>query len=78
MCARARSRWWPAAKPALVQACDLAGCTIRPPRDLAMQYLAINESELLADPAHKGLLVLTANVRSSATCRSRIRTSSSR
>ena len=57
---------WPAAKPAFMQICDLAGCTVKPPRDLAMQYLSIDASDLQADPAHKGLLVLTANVRSHA------------
>ncbi len=55
---------WPAAKPVLVRACDLAGCAIRPLRDLAMRYLSIDASDLQADPAHKGLLVLTASVRS--------------
>jgi len=57
---------WPATKSALSQACELAGCTIKPPRDLAMQYLSIDASDLQADPAHKGLLILTANVRSHA------------
>ena len=57
---------WPASKPALVRACDLAGCAIKPLRDLAMQFLSIDASDLQADPAHKGLLVLTANVRSHA------------
>jgi predicted Zn finger-like uncharacterized protein len=58
---------WPAAKPALMEVCALAGCAINPPRDLAMQYLSIDASDLQADPAHKGLLVLTANVRNHAT-----------
>ena len=57
---------WPASKPALARACDLAGCTIKPLRDLAMQYLSIDASDLQADPAHKGLLILTANIRSHA------------
>jgi predicted Zn finger-like uncharacterized protein len=57
---------WPAAKPALARACDVAGCSIRPLRDLAMRYLSIEASDLQADPAHRGLLVLTANVRSQA------------
>ena len=58
---------WPVSKPALARACELAGCTIRPLRDLAMQYLSIDASDLQADPAHKGLLVLIASVRSHAT-----------
>lgn len=57
---------WPAAKPALARACDLVGCAIRPLRDLAMHYLSIDASDLQADPAHKGLLILTASVRSHA------------
>ena len=57
---------WPATKPALTRVCDLAGCSIKPLRDLAMQYLSIDASDLQADPAHRGLLVLTANVRSHA------------
>ncbi len=57
---------WPETKPALARACDLAGCAIRPLRDLAMRYLSIDASDLQADPAHKGLLVLTASVRSHA------------
>jgi len=58
---------WPAAKPALAEVCALAGCAINPPRDLAMQYLSIDASDLQADPAHRGLLILTANVRNHAT-----------
>jgi predicted Zn finger-like uncharacterized protein len=57
---------WPVSKPVLTQACALAGCTIRPLRDLAMQYLSIDASDLQADPAHKGLLILIASVRSHA------------
>lgn len=55
---------WPSAKPVLSQLCDVAGCTIRPLRDAAM--LSIESSDLQADPAHKGLLILTANVRNLA------------
>ena len=58
--------YWPASKPALVQMCAAAGCTIRPMRDVAMRYLSIEASDLQADPAHKGLLILTASVRSHA------------
>ena len=57
---------WPASKPALARACDFAGCTIKPLRDLAMQSLSIDASDLQADAAHKGLLILMANVRSHA------------
>lgn len=58
--------YWPASKPALAQMCAATGCTIRPLRDVAMHYLSIEASDLQADPAHKGLLVLTASVRSHA------------
>ncbi len=57
---------WPAAKPVLARLCEAAGCAIRPLRDVAMNYLSIESSDLQADPAHKGLLTLTANVRSHA------------
>jgi predicted Zn finger-like uncharacterized protein len=57
---------WPASKPALTRACAFAGCEIKPLRDLAMQYLSIDASDLQADPAHRGLLILSANVRSHA------------
>jgi predicted Zn finger-like uncharacterized protein len=58
--------FWPAAKPALARACGVVGCTVQPLRDLAMRSLSIDASDLQADPAHKGLLILTASVRSHA------------
>lgn len=58
--------YWPASKPVLARTCEVAGCSIRPLRDVAMHYLSIEASDLQADPAHKGLLVLTASVRSHA------------
>jgi len=57
---------WPASKPVLTRVCAVAGCAIKPLRDLAMQYLSIDASDLQADPAHRGLLILGANVRSHA------------
>jgi len=54
----------PSAKPALVQLCAIAGCAIRPLRDVAA--LSIDASDLQADPAHKGLLILTATIRNRA------------
>jgi predicted Zn finger-like uncharacterized protein len=54
----------PATRPALVGLCALAGCDIRPLRDVAA--LSIDASDLQADPAHRGLLVLTATVRNRA------------
>jgi len=57
---------WPPARPALAGLCDLAGCAIRPLRDAAMSYLSIEASDLQADPAHRGLLILTATLRNRA------------
>ncbi|HEY8243213.1 MAG TPA: zinc-ribbon and DUF3426 domain-containing protein [Casimicrobiaceae bacterium] len=56
---------FPATRAALVRACAYAGCTIRPLRDVAA--LSIESSDLQADAAHRGLLVLAANVRNRAT-----------
>jgi len=58
--------YWPAARPALVRICEGAGCAIRPLRDGAMSYLSIEASDLQADPAHRGLLILTATLRNRA------------
>ena len=57
---------FPAAKPVLVRACATVGCSIQPLRDVAMKYLTFESSGLEADPAHKGLLILSANMRSHA------------
>jgi predicted Zn finger-like uncharacterized protein len=58
--------YWPATRPPLERICDVAGCAIHPLRDGAMSYLSIEASDLQADPAHRGLLVLTATLRSRA------------
>ena len=55
---------FPASRSALVALCAQAGCTIRPLRDVAA--LSIEASDLQADAAHKGLLILTATVRNRA------------
>jgi predicted Zn finger-like uncharacterized protein len=57
---------WPAARAPLERLCDAAGCAIRPLRDGAMSYLSIDASDLQADPAHRGLLILTATLRNRA------------
>jgi predicted Zn finger-like uncharacterized protein len=57
---------WPVAQPALARLCQLAGCAIRPLRDAAMSFLSIDASDLQADPAHRGLLILTATIRNRA------------
>ena len=55
---------FPATRAALVRACGFAGCAIRPLRDVAA--LSIESSDLQADAAHRGLLILAANVRNRA------------
>jgi predicted Zn finger-like uncharacterized protein len=55
---------WPGAKPVLTKACSIAGCAIRPLNDV--DALTIDGSELQADPAHQGLLILTATLRNRA------------
>ena len=52
---------WPAVKPLLVRACTLAGCSIRPLQN--SNGLSIEASDLQSDPAHRGLLTLTATLR---------------
>ena len=54
----------PSTKPLLARTCALAGCTVRPLRDVAA--LSIEASDLQADPAHRGLLILTATIRNRA------------
>ena len=54
----------PASKPLLTRACALVGCAIRPLRDVAA--LSIDASDLQADPAHRGLLILSATIRNRA------------
>jgi predicted Zn finger-like uncharacterized protein len=58
--------FWPATRPAIARLCAAAGCAVRPLRDAAMAHLSIEASDLQADPAHKGLLILTATVRNGA------------
>ncbi|MEO8484730.1 MAG: zinc-ribbon and DUF3426 domain-containing protein [Betaproteobacteria bacterium] len=55
---------FPAARAALVRACAFAGCAVRPLRDVAA--LSIEASDLQADAAHRGLLILAASVRNRA------------
>lgn len=55
---------WPGTRPALASMCRVAGCAVRPLRDVAA--LSIDASDLQLDPAHKGLLILTATVRNRA------------
>jgi predicted Zn finger-like uncharacterized protein len=57
---------WPPARPMLQTLCDAAGCAVHPLRDATMGYLSIEASDLQADPAHRGLLILTATLRNRA------------
>jgi len=54
----------PATKTALTRLCAVAGCVIKPLRDVAA--LSIDASDLQADPAHRGLLILSATLRNRA------------
>ncbi len=54
----------PVTRPMLETACGLLGCTIEPLRDATA--LSIDASDLQADPAHRGLLLLSATVRNRA------------
>ena len=56
--------YMPSLRPALTRLCALASCEVRPLREVA--GLSIDASDLQADPAHKGLLILTATVRNRA------------
>ena len=51
----------PALRPALTTMCRVFGCEIRPLREIS--WLSIEASDLQADPAHQGLLILTATLR---------------
>jgi predicted Zn finger-like uncharacterized protein len=55
---------WPTTKPALIKLCAVAGCEVRPVSDIA--GLSIEASDLQADPAHRGLLILSSTIRNRA------------
>ncbi|HEY1460171.1 MAG TPA: zinc-ribbon and DUF3426 domain-containing protein [Casimicrobiaceae bacterium] len=55
---------WPATKPTLVRLCQVASCEVQPLTDIAA--LSIEASDLQADPAHRGLLVLSTTIRNRA------------
>jgi predicted Zn finger-like uncharacterized protein len=55
---------WPSTKPALIRLCAAAGCEVRPLQEI--NALSIEASDLQADPAHRGLLILTATIRNRA------------
>jgi hypothetical protein len=52
---------WPRTKPALTTLCAAAGCQLRALQEVT--GLSIEASDLQADPAHKGLLILSATIR---------------
>ena len=51
---------WPKTKPMLIKLCAAAGCQVRALQEVAA--LSIEASDLQADPAHKGLLILSATI----------------
>lgn len=55
---------FPNTKPALASVCTVLGCAIRPLRNV--DALSIESSDLQQDPAHKGLLILSATIRNRA------------
>jgi len=55
---------WPVTKPALIKLCAVARCEVRPLQDISA--LSIEASDLQADPAHRGLLILTLTIRNRA------------
>ena len=55
---------WPNTKPMLIKLCAAAGCQVRALQDVA--GLSIEASDLQADSAHKGLLILSATIRNRA------------
>ncbi len=55
---------FPATKTSLNRLCTILGCSIRPLR--TVDALSIEASDLQADPAHKGLLILSATIRNRA------------
>jgi predicted Zn finger-like uncharacterized protein len=52
---------WPKTKPALASMCAAAGCQLRALQEI--NGLSIEASDLQADPAHRGLLILSATIR---------------
>ena len=55
---------WPTTKPALIKLCAVTGCEVRPLADIS--GLSIEASDLQADPAHRGLLILSSTIRNRA------------
>jgi len=55
---------WPTTKPILIKLCAAAGCEVRPMADIS--GLSIEASDLQADPAHRGLLILSSTIRNRA------------
>jgi len=52
---------WPMTKPALIRLCAATGCQLHALEEV--NGLSIEASDLQADPAHKGLLILSATIR---------------
>jgi predicted Zn finger-like uncharacterized protein len=52
---------WPTTKPTLIKLCAVARCEVRAIADIS--GLSIEASDLQADPAHRGLLILSSTIR---------------
>src|SRR5947209_3660987 len=52
---------WPSTKPALASLCTAAGCRLHALQEI--NGLSIEASDLQFDPAHRGLLILSATIR---------------
>jgi predicted Zn finger-like uncharacterized protein len=52
---------WPTTKPTLIRLCAAAGCQLHALQEV--NGLSIEASDLQADPAHQGLLILSATIR---------------
>jgi predicted Zn finger-like uncharacterized protein len=55
---------WPSTKPALTRMCAVARCEVAPLSEISS--LSIEASDLQADPAHRGLLILSTTIRNRA------------
>jgi predicted Zn finger-like uncharacterized protein len=55
------SAWWPATRPLYERLCARTGCTVSLPQ--RSEQLAIDSSDLQADPARPNVIVLTAALR---------------
>lgn len=62
--------YWPKTRPAIIKLCTILACQVRPLQEIsgvggcAREDCGLSiEAEVQADPAHKGLLILSATIR---------------